>query len=79
LLSKVADMTQLPLLSGREIIKTLARAGYYEVRQRGSHIRLRHKTRRPVTVPNYPTVSRGLLSKILRETEITVAEFADLL
>ena len=72
-------MTRLPLLSGREIIKVLTSVGYYKARQRGSHIRLYCKDRQPVTVPNYLVVSRGLLAKILREANITPAEFVDLL
>ena len=72
-------MTQLPLLSGREVVKALTRIGYVEVRQRGSHIRLCCKGRQPVTVPNYPAISRGLLAKILREAGVTSIEFAGLL
>ncbi|MEK7209263.1 MAG: type II toxin-antitoxin system HicA family toxin [Patescibacteria group bacterium] len=68
-------MSQLPILSGKDIIKVLERIGYHRGKQRGSHIRLTHSEFRSVTVPNYPSVSRGLLRKILRDAELSPAEF----
>ena len=44
-------MSKLPVVSGREVIVALQRIGYLVVRQRGSHVRMRHPddlTRRPV-------------------------------
>lgn len=72
-------MAQLPILSGREIERALQKIGYFLARQRGSHLRLSHKTRRSVTVPDYRTVSRGLLRKILRDAELSPDDFLDLL
>ena len=71
-------MTKLPIISGREIIKTLSKIGYVEVRQRGSHIRLVCDRRKPITVPNYKSVDRSLLIKILRDAELTPEEFEGL-
>jgi len=70
---------KLPLLSGEEICKALAKIGYIKVRQRGSHIRLKCPGRKSVTVPDYREVSRGLLRKILRDAEISEEEFLKLL
>ncbi len=72
-------MGRLPLLSGKEIIVTLSKLGYRPSRQRGSHIRLFCSDRKPVTVPDYRTVSRGLLRKILRDAEVSTEEFEKLL
>ncbi len=72
-------MSRLPILSGREIVKALARVGYVEVRQRGSHIRLRCPGKASVTVPDHKSVGSGLLRKILRDAELTVEEFTKLL
>lgn len=72
-------MPQLPILSGKEIIKILESMGYERGKQRGSHIRLTHSEHRSVTVPNYPMVSRGLLRKILRDAELTPEEFVRLI
>jgi predicted RNA binding protein YcfA (HicA-like mRNA interferase family) len=49
------------------------------VRQRGSHVRLFHPEKLPITVPTYPTIDRSLLKKILREAEMTPEEFIGLL
>jgi len=71
-------MPPLPILSGRQIIRALNQIGYREVRQRGSHIRLYCSDRKPITVPDYKTVDRSLLRKILRDTELTSEEFIKL-
>lgn len=70
-------MRELPLLSGREIIRILEKFGYRTVRQRGSHIRLSAQQKKSVTVPNYREVSKQLLRKILRDAEISVEEFLE--
>jgi predicted RNA binding protein YcfA (HicA-like mRNA interferase family) len=72
-------MAQLPILSGRDVIKALAALGYREARQRGSHIRLACPGRKSVTVPNYNTIDRALLRKILRDADVEVDEFLELL
>ena len=72
-------MKRLPILSGREIIKVLQKIGYREVRQSDSHIRLSCPNKKSVTVPNYKTVSRNLLRKILRDAKFSVEEFLKLL
>lgn len=68
-------MSELPILSGKEIIKALVRVGYKVVRQRGSHIRLYCHGKKPITVPNYSSIDRSLLHKILRDAQIDHEEF----
>ena len=68
-------MSQLPLLSGEALVKILEKIGYQLMRQRGSHFRLSCPNRKSITVPNYTEISRGLLRKILRDTDITADEF----
>ncbi|MBI4297253.1 MAG: type II toxin-antitoxin system HicA family toxin [Chloroflexi bacterium] len=73
---------RLPPLSGREVIVALEKAGYIIVRQRGSHIRMRclgDTARRPVTVPAHREVKPDLLRKIIRDADLTVEEFMELL
>jgi len=72
-------MTKLPLVSGKELVGVLGKLGYQEVRRRSSHIRLACFGRKSVTIPDYHQISRGLLRKILRDTELSVEEFANLL
>jgi predicted RNA binding protein YcfA (HicA-like mRNA interferase family) len=69
----------LPVVSGREAIRVFEQLGYAVVRQRGSHIRLRHATdpsRKPLTVPDHRTLKPGLL---MRDAEVEPEEFRRLL
>ncbi len=73
---------KLPLVSGREVVAALEKAGYTVVRQRGSHIRMRHLVdpgRKPVTVPAHREVKLGLLRKIVKDANLIVEEFIGLL
>ncbi len=69
------------MLHADEIIRALERAGFQAVRQRGSHVRLKHDDGRAVTVPVHSgqDIGRGLLRKILRDAELTPDEFLELL
>lgn len=72
-------MSHLPSLSGKEIVKALSKVGYQEIRQRGSHIRLSCPHKKSITIPDHKILGRGLLRKILRDTELSVKDFGDLL
>jgi predicted RNA binding protein YcfA (HicA-like mRNA interferase family) len=68
---------KLPVISGADLIRALAKFGYVTVRQNGSHVRLRHANdpqRAPVTVPLHPEVAFGTLRRILRDAAISVDE-----
>jgi len=73
---------KLPVISGQEAVAALRCLGYEVVRQRGSHLRLRHPsdpTRKPLTVPDHRTLKPGLLRKLLRDAQVSVEEFLRLL
>jgi len=59
-----------------DIIKSLKRHGFRVIRQKGSHVRLRHEDGRVTTVPSHSgqDIGKGLLRKILRDTELTISE-----
>ena len=64
------------------MVAALARIGYEVVRKRGSHRRLRHPTdrsRRPLTVPDHSTLKPGTLHAILRDANLSVDQFRELL
>ena len=67
-------MPKLPNLSGKEIIKLLESNGCVVVRQRGSHIRLKHKNLEPVTVPDHKSISKGLLHRIYARQKISTKD-----
>lgn len=73
-------MTKLPVISARECIAALKRAGFYISRQEGSHITMRHdEPFRRVTIPNHKTLKKSTLKSILRQAELTTDEFVELL
>ena len=64
-------MPKLPVLSGQEIVKLLERAGFEQVRQRGSHVVMRRGASGCV-VPLHKEVKAGTLAGILRQAGLTV-------
>lgn len=74
-------MSKLPLISGNTAVKAFEKIGYRVVRTRGSHFRLHHinPKKNPLTIPNHKTLGRGLLRKLIRDTEINVEDFTKLL
>lgn len=74
-------MGELPVVSGRDVVKALAALGYEVDRQRGSHIVLRQSAapHRRAVVPDHREVAKGTLRSILREAGLTVNEFRTLL
>ena len=75
-------MSKLPQISANEFIKILEKIGFKVVRQKGSHVFLRHEDGRTTVVPNHPgeKLDRGLLNKILRkDIQIDRDEFEKLL
>lgn len=71
-------MSKLPLISGDQAVKYFQKAGYQIIRQRGSHIRMRHLTdpaKQPLTIPRHKELGRGLIRKLLRDAGLSMEEF----
>jgi predicted RNA binding protein YcfA (HicA-like mRNA interferase family) len=73
-------MSKLPRLRGREVVRSLRKAGFEVVRVRGSHHFIRHADGRATVVPVHAgeQIGPGLLTTILRDCELTVEQFKDL-
>jgi predicted RNA binding protein YcfA (HicA-like mRNA interferase family) len=72
-------MPKLPVVKPRQVIAALERAGFVQVRQRGSHLRLK-RGNLSVTVPIHPgDLSPNVLRSILRQAHMTPEEFLNLL
>jgi predicted RNA binding protein YcfA (HicA-like mRNA interferase family) len=73
---------QLPTLKPREVIRALERAGFRLLRVKGSH-RYFHHPNHPellVCVPVHPgDLKRPVLRSILRQADLTVNAFLDLI
>ena len=72
-------MPKIPQISGKAAIKAFCKIGYSVARQKGSHIRLQHREKRPLTVPDHKVLGKGLLRKLLRDAEIDLADFIELI
>jgi predicted RNA binding protein YcfA (HicA-like mRNA interferase family) len=70
---------KLPIISGRDVVRALGKLGYVVNDQKGSHIHLRHPIKRPLTVPNHPEIARGTLRIIIKDADLTVEKFLELL
>jgi predicted RNA binding protein YcfA (HicA-like mRNA interferase family) len=74
-------MTRLPVVSGRQMLKALAKGGYLFDHQEGSHIILRHQSppHRRLTIPDHKEIAKGTLRQIIRESGLTVDDLIRLL
>jgi predicted RNA binding protein YcfA (HicA-like mRNA interferase family) len=73
-------MSRLPRISGKECIQALSKAGFYFKRQEGSHIILRRDDPfAQLVIPNHKELDRGTLRAIIRQSNLSVDEFINLL
>jgi predicted RNA binding protein YcfA (HicA-like mRNA interferase family) len=69
----------LPVVSGRQAVRALEKAGFSRVSQKGSHVKLRNEAGMTVIVPLHRELARGTLASILRQAELSADEFRELL
>lgn len=75
-------MPKTPVVSGREVVAALLRAGFVVDRQTGSHVVLVHQTKqRTAAVPVHGgrDVPSGTLHRVLKQAGLTLEEFRALL
>ncbi len=71
-------MGKLRVLSGRQVCLILARHGFVELRQRGSHILMQKRlsdSTLSVPVPNHAELRVGTLQSIIRQSGLSRSEF----
>ena len=70
-------MSNIPSLSGKDLIKLFRKQGFVVIRTKGSHHFLRHPDGRVTTVPTHAneSIGIGLLLKILKDCEIDKEDF----
>ena len=75
-------MPRLPVLSGKELVTALKKAGFVEVRQKGSHVSMqkitRDKTYKTV-VPLHKELAKGTLLDILHQTGMSRDDLFEIL
>jgi predicted RNA binding protein YcfA (HicA-like mRNA interferase family) len=71
----------LPVLSFRDVDRTLGRLGFVAVRQKGSHVFYRHGNGRTTTVPHHGgrDIAPALLRKIMDDIGVTADRFMEAL
>lgn len=71
-------MTKIPILSGKQLVKTLQKAGFDVVRRKGSHVSLRKQSYKTV-VPLHKELAIGTLLAILKQCGLSKDELISLL
>ena len=74
-------MTTFPSITGKGLIAALAKAGFAVLRVKGSDHFIRHADGRTTVVPVHAgeTIGPGLLSKILRDCDLSREDIQKLL
>ena len=73
-------MSKLPQVSGKNCLKALSKVGFFVKRQKGSHIIIcRNDPFAEVVIPNHKTLDKGTLRAIIRQADLDVDEFIELL
>lgn len=68
-------MSQLPQVSGPDLVRMLVKLGFSIRRQHGSHVIMRRDNPFAQTVvPNHRQIDRGTLRAILRQTGLSVED-----
>ena len=75
-------MKNLPVVSGKNLIKALRKYGFWVERQKGAHVRLKYKSidkTIKLTVPLHDALKKGTLNRILKDAGISAEEIKGLL
>jgi predicted RNA binding protein YcfA (HicA-like mRNA interferase family) len=75
-------MSKLPVVSGKELVKALEKAGFVVLRQKGSHVSMEKRDEHGywrTIVPLHREVRPGTLQDILKQTGLTREKLVALL
>ena len=75
-------MSRLPVISGREMVKTLGKIGFVIVGRKDSHVRMKRRRGKEVLiviVPMHRELAKGTLRSVLRQANLTVEDLNRLL
>ena len=72
-------MARLPVMSGNDFVKAVARVGYVWDHTEGSHMILIGPTGRRISVPRHRELGRGLMRSLIRDAGLSRREFMELL
>ena len=67
-------------VSGQDAVKAFEKTGWSFVRQKGSHMILTNPNiEATLAIPNHKYLGPGLLKSLIRDADLTLQEFIDLL
>ena len=75
-------MPKLPIVSGKDVIKSLSHLGYQHVRTKGSHAILNKQTEHgkiTIPVPLHKELAKGTLKSIMKQADLELEEFLKML
>jgi len=73
-------MSKLPVVSGRDLVRALGKAGFQLDRHKGSHMMLfRADPPTTLSVPDHRELDRGTLRALLRQAGLSPEELVRLL
>ena len=72
-------MSKLKIVTSEQMSKLVEKLGFITIRQRGSHRFYRHDDGRTTVIPMHATdLDRSLVRKMLRDIEISIDEFNEM-
>ncbi|MGI9861511.1 type II toxin-antitoxin system HicA family toxin [Moorella naiadis] len=71
----------MPVISGKEAVRALQKAGFIKISPKGSHVKLRRSEENisTVIVPLHDELAPGTLKSILKQAGLTIKELQKLL
>ncbi len=74
-------MNKILPIPAKKVVKALENIGFEQIRQKDSHLFLRHPDGRTTIVPMHPTekIGRGMINKIIKDAKITREEWIELI
>ena len=68
-------------LPARKVIRALEDIGFRQIRQKGSHLFMRHPDGRTTLIPMHPgeKIGKGMIRKIINDVELARGEWFDLI
>jgi len=73
-------MSRVSQILPKDLVSALMKLGFFKLRQKGSHLRLKHPDGRKITIAlhNKP-LAKGTFSAILRQAQVSKKEIEKLL
>jgi len=72
-------VSRLPMISGDDFVRAVRKIGYELDHTTGSHMILRHPSRRRLSVPRHRELGRGILRRLIDEAGLSREDFLSLL